>query len=184
MYFDKLNLWTKMKNAKILHFAPEKNLKQRIKQINTNEYILADLMPKDIEIQKIDATAIPYKDCCFDFVICNHVLEHIPKYKKAINEIFRILKNNGIAILQTPYSKLLKKNFEDCNLVTDEIRLYFYGREDHVRIFSEENLFNDLKDVGFKLNIIRNNKLFSNIECKYFGVNPKEDLIMVIKPNR
>ena len=94
------------------------------------------------------------------------------------------VKNNGIAILQTPYSKLLKKNFEDCNLVTDEIRLYFYGREDHVRIFSEENLFNDLKDVGFKLNIIRNNKLFSNIECKYFGVNPKEDLIMVIKPNR
>lgn len=182
MYFDKINLWETIENSKILHIAPEVNLSSKILSLNPIKYVRGDINPKNFDIQKIDARNIPYPDNEFDIIICNHVLEHIPEYLTAINEFFRVLKPGGFAVLQTPYSRLLNKNFEDKNINTDELRLYFYGEKDHQRIFSEENYFQDLQNAGFILDIIKNKNLFTDEECYYYGVNEMEDLIKVIKP--
>ncbi len=181
MYFDKLNFWDFIKKAKILHFAPEKHISEKISIIKPPEYIKGDLYPKDKETEKIDATEIPYDGEHFDLVICNHVLEHIPDYRKAISEIYRVLKFNGVAILQAPYSKLLKSNFEDDGIDSDKLRLFFYGETDHYRIFSETHFFNELQDAGFTLNVVSNNELFDKEEAYYYGVNPNEDLVLVTK---
>ena len=53
-------------------------------------------------MERIDATAIPYGDGSFDVVLCNHVLEHVPDYRKALSEIHRVLRPDGWAVLQTP----------------------------------------------------------------------------------
>jgi hypothetical protein len=45
-----------MKNAKILHFAPEKNLPAKISEQSPSEYIRADLHPRNKDVKKIDAT--------------------------------------------------------------------------------------------------------------------------------
>src|ERR1051325_2842611 len=100
MFFDQLNYWPKMKGASIIHFAPEVKLGNKIMEQAPLKYVKADLYPKNHTIEKIDATAIPYADATFDFVIFNHILEHIPDYQKALKELFRVLKPNGIAILQ------------------------------------------------------------------------------------
>jgi SAM-dependent methyltransferase len=181
MFFDKLNLWDKMKNATILHFAPEVCLTKKIEKYAPLKYIKADLFPSNNEIEKIEATEIPYKDSTFDFLIFNHILEHIPDYMKALKEIYRVLKPNGIAILQTPYSKLLQNNFEDEGINTDKLRLFFYGQEDHVRIFSEKQFIKALKDSGFILEISKHADFFSDKDSVYFGVNKHEDLIKVTK---
>jgi SAM-dependent methyltransferase len=181
MFFDNINLWDKIKGSRILHFAPEKNLSVKIIQLVPSEYIQGDLHPKDGTIKKIDATQIEFANEIFDFIICNHVLEHIPDYLQAIKEIYRVLKPRGVAILQTPYSKCLKQNFEEQNINTDQLRYYFYGQANHVRLFSEKHFFNDLKKVGFNLNIVLNKDCFDNQKCYYYGVNKKEDLVMVIK---
>lgn len=181
MYFDKINLWETIKKSKILHLAPESHLCSKIFSLNPIEYVKGDINPKNHDTQKIDATKIPYPDNKFDIIICNHVLEHIPEYLTAINEFFRVLKPGGFAILQTPYSRLLNKNFEDKNINTDELRLYFYGEKDHQRIFGEENFFQDLQNAGFILDIIKNKFFLTDEECYYYGVNKMEDLIKVSK---
>ncbi len=181
MFFDQIQLWEKFTNAKILHFAPEKNLELKIKSTNPETYIVADLYPYRKDILKIDATNIPFESNYFDVVIANHVLEHISNYKKALQEIYRVLKLKGFAILQTPYSKVLHNNFEDEGINTDYLRSYFYGQKDHVRLFGKKEFFKSLKDVGFQINIKRNNDFFNEEETKYFGVNPNEDLILVFK---
>ncbi len=183
MFFDKIDLWKRMLNFNILHFAPEINLSKKINLLNPTKYIKADLYPKKENIDKIDVANIPYGDNAFDLVICNHVLEHVPEYYKAIKEIFRVLKPNGIAILQTPYSKLLNQNFEDKNINTDKEKLFFYSETDHFRIFSENHFLKDLKQVGFKLKILENSDYFDEKTSYYFGINHKEDLIQVIKPS-
>ena len=43
------------------------------------------------------------------------------------------------------------------------------------------DLFARLESVGFKLNIIKNDDLFSRDECEKYGVNYREDLILVSK---
>jgi SAM-dependent methyltransferase len=183
MYFDKLNMWQKMKGAKILYFAPEKRLWAKISEQSPLECITADLHPKTEEVKKIDATKIPFSDEKFDVVIANHILEHIPDYSKALSEFYRVLKAGGVAILQTPYSKLLKKNFEDENLDTDELRLFFYAQEDHVRVFSEHQFLKSIENEGFNLQIKKYEDLFDDHTANIYGVNKKENLILVEKPS-
>jgi SAM-dependent methyltransferase len=183
MFFDKLKLWDTIKNSRVIHFAPEKNLTGKIKGLEPKEYVLADIRSCNNQIQEVDIINIPFGDSVFDFVICNHVLEHVKEYKTALKEIHRILSPGGIAILQTPYSKLLKTNFEDENISTDDLRCFFYGQKDHCRIFSEDNLFTDLKGSGFELRIIKHSDHFNEHESQYYGINKKEDLIMLRKPN-
>lgn len=178
MFFDKLSLWDKLKNAKILHFAPELSLEKKIESLLPKEYIKCDLFPRQEDWKKIDITNIDFGDNCFDILICNHVIEHIPDYLQAFKEISRVLKKNGIAILQTPYSELLYNHFEDRNINTDELRLLFYGQEDHVRVMSKRQFFDELSQY-FTLNVVKNQSLFNDNECLKYGVNKREDLIMV-----
>lgn len=44
-----------------------------------------------------------FKDNEFDCIICSEVLEHVKNPKKAINEMYRVLKKNGILILTTRF---------------------------------------------------------------------------------
>lgn len=182
MFFDKLDMWTKFKNAKVLHFAPEKNLADKIVSLNPEDYVKADLFPANESIVKIDLQDIHFENNFFDIVICNHVLEHVPDYKKALQEIFRVLKPNGIAILQTPYSNVLEDNFEDSGINTDELRSLFYGQKDHLRYFSKKRFLNSLNKVGFKLEIVEHKAYFDEQQAELFGVNSKEELIQVKKP--
>ena len=43
------------------------------------------------------------KDDDFDTVFCSQVLEHVPEPQKVLNEIKRILKNDGKAIITVPF---------------------------------------------------------------------------------
>lgn len=182
MYFDKLSLWDKFKNGKVLHFAAEKNLSLKIQKLNPALYIKADLYPKDNTITKMDATEIPHPDNTFDAIICNHVMEHIPDYNKALREFFRVLKPGGFTIIQAPYSKMLKVNFEVKHADTDALRDLFYRQRDHVRVFSEDHYFEDIQKADFKLKIAKNSDYFSDADCYRYGVNKEEDLVMAVKP--
>lgn len=181
LFFDRIGFWKRLSNYEILHFAPENHLSQKISSFNPRKYIQADYNPFKTSIKRIDATDISLGNDIFDLVICNHVLEHIPEYLKAISEIHRVLKPNGIAILQTPFSKLLSANFEDVNINNEELREFFYGEKDHFRIFGEDQFLSDLRKVGFQLELISHSDYFNENESFYYGVNSKEDLILVRK---
>jgi len=55
-----------------------------------------------VSLQEADAEKLSYPNRTFDLVICSHVLEHIPEDKKCIQEIYRVLKNNGTAFILVP----------------------------------------------------------------------------------
>lgn len=46
--------------------------------------------------QKVDIQSIPFPDECFDVVIANHMLYHVPDLNLALSEVRRVLKPNGI----------------------------------------------------------------------------------------
>ncbi len=49
-----------------------------------------------------DALSLPFVDNCFDKIICTEVLEHIFDYKKALQEIARVLKPTGMLAVSVP----------------------------------------------------------------------------------
>ena len=138
LYFNALNIFELYKNRTIMHIAPERNLLKKLSTITEN-LIIGDINPQQYEneynVIKIDITNIQLPNDSVDLVIANHVLEHVADYFKALLEIFRVLKTNGHAVLQTPYSDRIYNNFEDELINTDELRHAWYGRYDHVRIF-------------------------------------------------
>jgi SAM-dependent methyltransferase len=84
----------------ILHFAPERFLKRRLKAA-FGVYKTADLFRADVDI-KADITHLPVPDESYDVVYASHVLEHVPDDRKAVAEIYRILNPGGMAILPVP----------------------------------------------------------------------------------
>ncbi len=61
----------------------------------------------EIDFRQCDMTSLPYKDCFFDGVLCNFVIEHgkVENIKKAISEMDRILRKEGVLFLRVPSTK-------------------------------------------------------------------------------
>lgn len=93
----------------------------------------------------------------------------------------RVLKPGGFAVLQTTYSAVLRKNFEDDGIAAAGARAYFHGQEDHVRTFAETDLLNCIDRSGFALKIASHARLLSQVDPAYFGVNKSQDFILAQK---
>lgn len=59
------------------------------------------------KVTRSDAEELNFKDNVFDCVVMLDVLEHLKNDTKAIKEIYRVLKKNGIAIISVPAHQML-----------------------------------------------------------------------------
>ena len=84
----------------MLHVAPEKFFRPMFSR-RFCRYETADLFAKGVD-HKVDIRNLPFEDATYDFVFASHVLEHIREDEKAIKEIRRVLRPNGIAVLPVP----------------------------------------------------------------------------------
>ncbi len=177
LYLDKetdfLNL-----NLKVLHVAPEQVFYKKFKKLKNWEYLTFDLNSPIADI-KGDLTSTNFKDESFDLIICNHVLEHIEDDKLALNEIYRILKYNGISILQVPMNVKRKNTFEDSSIKSKNQREKYFGQYDHVREYGLD--FKDrVEEAGFEVEMINySTKISQDLVIKY-GLM-KDDLIPIGK---
>ena len=58
-----------------------------------------------------DMEAIPFKESYFDIIYIHSALHHFPSFKKIMEEVRRILKPDGILIIQEPPASKIKKDF-------------------------------------------------------------------------
>jgi ubiquinone/menaquinone biosynthesis C-methylase UbiE len=56
---------------------------------------------RPVQFQVIDAQAIPFDDASLDAVIANHMLYHVPDRPRALAEIRRVLKPDGVLYAST-----------------------------------------------------------------------------------
>jgi SAM-dependent methyltransferase len=137
------------KPVRLLHVAPEPQLRKEIEKHSNVDYVTADLLRPNVKV-KMDVTEIPYADDYFDAIICNHVLEHVPEDRRAMAELFRVLKPGGWAILQVPISHVLRETYEDASIVSEMAREHAFGQYDHVRIYAVDYV-DRLRGAGFEL---------------------------------
>jgi SAM-dependent methyltransferase len=165
----------------VLHLAPEKHIYAFLSKMAN--VTTADLEPGyykhiDRTILKEDATCLSFADKSFDLVIANHILEHIPKDRLALSEIFRVLKDGASAILQVPYSSSSPTTLEDLNITNGEKRSALYGQNDHVRIYSLGDYTERLRNAGFGVeNIIPDPEVVER-----FAFRPREVFFRITKP--
>lgn len=134
---------------KVLHFAPEQAFYKRFRKLKNLDYTTTDLNSPLADV-KADICNLPFKDNEYDFILCNHVLEHIPDDTKAMEELFRVLKPGGTAILQIPQELSRAETFQDDSIKDPKERAKIFGQYDHVRIYGRD-YFAKLRSVGFKV---------------------------------
>jgi len=166
-------------NLKVLHIAPEQDFLRRFKKMKNLDYTSADLFSPIVDV-KADILDLPFEDDSFDVIICNHVLEHIVDDRKAMSELYRVMKSGGWGILQVPMKNSLEKTYEDFTITEPKERQKHFGQYDHVRWYGMD-YFDRLKSVGFKDEINFYSQKFSEADIKRFGLNKNEILPVVRK---
>ncbi len=140
------------KELKVLHMAPEQCFLSIFKKMKNLDYTTADLYSPIVDV-KADILDLPFEDKRFDFVLCNHVLEHIEDDAKAMSELFRVLKPGGIGIFQIPQDLSLEHTYENSSITSPEERAAHFVQYDHVRIYGKD-YFDRLRKSGFKVSEI------------------------------
>ena len=145
--FDKI-----INSKNILHFAPEEIISSNI-QKKAAHYATADFLRQDC-FYKLDMSAMPeIKNESFDIVIAFDVLEHVPDYQKALEEVNRILSSSGFGIFTVPQKDNLFVTYEDPTIVTPEERTEHFGQSDHLRIFGDD-FSRTIESKGFSVTVV------------------------------
>lgn len=129
---NRYNFYT---GKKVLHFAPEAVL-ERLITGKAKSYVTADLLEgradRVINIEKIDDA-----DNTWDVIVCSHVLEHVDDLK-ALSEMRRVLRDDGILIVMAPIIEGWQCTYENRNIQTGLSREEHFGQDDHVRYYGSD----------------------------------------------
>lgn len=132
-------------------FAPDQSLGSALTCNPNLRLTTADYECTNVDKPNMDITAIPYVENSLTGVVAVHLLEHIPDYRKAIHEVYRVLKPGGFALLPTPFNDVIQANQEDPACVSEQCRTAAFGQGDHVRLYSRSGLHEAFASAGFKV---------------------------------
>jgi SAM-dependent methyltransferase len=136
----------------ILHFAPERQLRERIRT-SSKRYVTADYERGDCDL-KLDMSSMPSViENSFDIVIACDVLEHVPDDLAAMRELHRILRPRSVAILSVPQMDTPALTDQDPSVKSEGERERRFGQKDHVRMYGDD-FIKRLIDTGFKVEVI------------------------------
>ena len=163
---------------RVLHVAPEQVFYKKFKSFSHWDYTTTDLHSPLADV-KADICALPFEDNTYDFILCNHVLEHIPNDLKAMEELYRVLKPGGTAILQVPLEEDRENTFEDDSITDQQERTRIFGQYDHVRIYGQD-YYKRLQEVGFEAIPMDFIKEVTEDDIQHFAL-PSERIPVVTK---
>ena len=170
-------------DIKVLHFAPEHFFYRFFDEKDNIDYYPVDFCPENfvnLDIKyKIDIRNIDFDKDTFDLIYASHVLEHIPEDIKAMRELYRVLKPNGICIVMVPLINN-PKTFENRKYNTPKLRLKHYGLEDHFRIYGWD-IKEKLSSVGFEVEEINAENILTTDEFSSDNYRLRDEVAFICK---
>lgn len=166
-------------SMRVIHFAPEAALSEKLKKLGFLDYKTADLQMGDVDY-KVDMMNMPFDDESFDFFICSHVLEHVESDDQAIKELYRITRPGGCGILVAPIILGLESTLEDPSVTDDAGRWRLYGQNDHLRLYAHDDYVKKIRSHGFQVDELGEN-YFGQEVFRSLGLTSTSTLYVVIK---
>ena len=161
-------------SKKVLHVAPEQCFYKLFKKQKNLNYLTTDLYSPLADI-KADICNLPLEDNHYDVIFCNHVLEHIENDKKAMQELYRVLKPGGMGIFQIPQELNKDNTYEDFSITSPAERKKHFGQYDHVRVYGKD-YFDKLRNVGFEVEEIKSSDIVTSEKIEKYRLSPIEIL--------
>lgn len=170
------------KNRKynLVDFAPSDQLTAFFTKFPFVNYRTADLYMEGVD-DKVDITDMRiYDDNSKDIFICSHVLEHVDEDRKAMKELYRILKPGGWGIAMVPILTHSDHIIENIGITSEADRWRYYGQGDHVRYYNRAGFVERLQGAGFKVSLLGVDH-FGAARFEKNGIHPRSILYIVEK---
>ena len=163
---------------RLLHVSPEYSFSRRLVKMPNLDYFGVDqnVFP-NVRIY-MDLVSTPFRAEVFDAIICIHVLEHIEDDRRALRELYRVLKPGGWAVVSVPI-RLDQKTFEDPTITLPEERERAFGETAHVRFYGYD-LMDRLREQGFRVHLDRGDEVDLPTRMKY-GLRDDESIFFCTK---
>ncbi len=155
----------------LLHFGPEYCYYRIFKEMNNINYCPADNNNKKYskDIKYVDLAELNIETNTFEMIICNHVLEHIEDDKKAVMEMYRVLKPGGVAIITVPIDFKRDETYEDLSVTKPKDREREFGQWDHLRYYGLD-FQQRLETAGFTVKTEHYARSFSIGDYEKYGL--------------
>ena len=168
-------------SIRLLDIAPSRSLRIFLSRYKLFTYRSADLTMEGVD-DKVDITDMSiYRNASFDVFICSHVLEHIPDDKKALSELFRVLRPEGWGILMVPINLVITQIDEDPSITDVGERWRRFGQHDHIRLYSKQGFLARVENAGFIVHQFGVG-YFGTQAFQKHGISEKSVLYVVEKP--
>lgn len=172
----------------ILHIAPEDVLYRRFKNIPGVNYVAGDkFLPQFANTYPkgtiyVDLTDMgQFADNSFDFIYCSHVLEYIKDDRKALSELFRVMKPGKSGIISVPinYGHLVTLEDETITDPLEQERLY--GDKGHLRYYGTDYM-DKVKEAGFQTEFVPITDFISIEMIEKSALEPRDVIHLCRKP--
>jgi SAM-dependent methyltransferase len=171
-------LWSKTQplvtqETAVLHFAAEDSLKAILSK-QAGVYRTADRFVEGADL-RLDIENIDLPAASFNVVLASHVLEHVDD-RKALRELYRILKPGGTLVVMIPIVEGWDHTYENPAIVKSVDRDVHFGQWDHVRYYGRD-VRDRLKQAGFTLE----EYVASGADCVKYGLLRGERIFLAHK---
>ena len=145
--------WLELQNAageeSLLQIAPAKPISHWIYgNCPGITYHTTDLYMQGVTFQTDIQDMKEVSDESYNYIICSHVLEHVQDDRKAMRELHRILKPDGMVLFLVPIALNIEHIDEEWGL-TEAENWHRFGQGDHCRLYAQKEMVERLQESGF-----------------------------------
>ena len=151
--------------------SKSERLEKRTLQIGR---LLRSIMDGEIVVQPIRNV----NHVLADVILCSHVLEHVEDDRKAMRELFRVLRPGGWAMIQVPLSS--QPTFEDPSITDPAERERLFWQADHVRLYGLD-IADRLREAGFNVVTVFGEDLVDPDQLVKTGIYPRDAVFLCRK---
>jgi SAM-dependent methyltransferase len=171
------NLFTD--SLRLFEVAPKFSFARRFHRMPNISYITGGLQRHPENLIRMDLTAMPIAFNSLDALICVHVLEEITQDSLAMDEMFRILKPGGWAVVTVP-TNMDAKTYENPLIISPQERKREFGEPAHVRVYGYD-LAERLRASGFIVTVDLAKNVSLEKRARY-GLRTDENIFLCKKP--
>jgi SAM-dependent methyltransferase len=125
-----------IKKCDVLEIGPSITDLSLFKRLPKCNYVTLDKRNPLVTYRKTDITDMHcIRDNSFDYILCNHVLEHVENEAKAISELKRVCRPYGTIEISVPIDMDIDDTFIKEGNVSTIDRIQLYGQSDHVKLY-------------------------------------------------
>ena len=130
-----------------------------------------------------DVTAMPFAPESFDVVLCNHTLPYVRDHRRALDEILRVLKPDGLAMLDSPRRHGPTRSVAEYRREHTELDDAWFAENGDQWVFGEDYL-DRLAGSGLR---VRVDTLFPGRDRAFrerYGLKASHELVVAFKSAR